>query len=89
MFLTTSIGLSPTLLHSAKKIIVEVNHRHSPRLREMTDIALLPPPPHRLPIPILDPLAKIGVPYVQVDPARIVGIVEHSAPDGVHAVCAR
>jgi propionyl-CoA:succinyl-CoA transferase len=85
VFLTTSIGLSPTLLHSARKVIIEVNHRHSPRLREMTDIALLPPPPHRLPIPILDPLARIGVPYAQVDPARIVGIVEHSAPDGVHA----
>jgi propionyl-CoA:succinyl-CoA transferase len=84
IFLTTSVGLSPTLLHSAKKIIVEVNHRHSPRLREITDIALLPPPPHRLPIPILDPLAKIGVPYVQVEAAKIVGVVEHSAPDGVH-----
>jgi len=84
VFLTTSVGLSPTLLHSAKKIILEVNHRHSPRLREMTDIALLPPPPHRLPIPILDPLAKIGVPYAQVDPTKIVGIVEHSAADGVH-----
>ena len=84
VFLTTSVGLSPTLLHSAKRIIIEVNGRHSPRLREMTDIALLPPPPHRLPIPILDPLGKIGVPFVQVDPARIVGIVEHSAPDGVH-----
>ena len=85
VFLTTSIGLSPTLLHSAKRIIVELNHRHSPRLREMTDIALLPPPPHRLPIPILDPLSKIGVPYVQVDPAKIIGIVEHSAADGVPA----
>ena len=70
VFLTTSVGLSPTLLHSAKKIIIELNRRHSSRLREMTDIALLPPPPHRLPIPILDPLAKIGVPYVQVDRAR-------------------
>ena len=58
VFLTTSVGLSPTLLHAAKKIVIEVNHRHSPRLREMMDIALLPPPPHRLPIPILDPLAK-------------------------------
>ena len=84
VFLTTSVGLSPTLLHSAKQIIIELNHRHSPRLREMTDIALLPPPPHRLPIPILEPLAKIGVPFVQVDPSRIIGIVEHSAPDGVH-----
>lgn len=49
----------------------------------MADIALLPPPPHRLPIPILEPLSKIGVPYAQVDPARVVGIVEHSEPDGV------
>jgi acetyl-CoA hydrolase len=84
VFLTTSVGLTPTLLHAARKIIIELNHRHSPRLREMTDIALLPPPPHRLPIPILDPLAKIGVPYVQVEPSKIVGIVEHSAPDGVN-----
>jgi acetyl-CoA hydrolase len=83
VFLSTSIGTSPTMLHWAKKIIIEVNHRHSSRLREMTDIALLPPPPHRLPIPILDPLAKIGVPYVQVDPRKVVGLVEHEAEDGV------
>lgn len=83
VFLTTSIGTSPTILHWAKKIIIEVNRRHSPRLREMIDIALLPPPPHRLPIPILDPLAKIGVPYVQIEPRKVIGIVEHEAPDGV------
>lgn len=83
VYLTTSIGLSPTLLHTAERVIVEINRRHSPRLREMADIALLPPPPHRLPIPILEPLSKIGVPYAQVDPARVVGIVEHSEPDGV------
>ena len=84
VFLTTSIGVTPTLLHCAKQIIIEINHRHSPRLREMTDIAFLPPPPHRLPIPILEPLGKIGVPYVQVEASKIRGIVEHSAPDGVH-----
>jgi acyl-CoA hydrolase len=83
VYLSTSIGTSPTLLHWAKRIVIEVNRRHSPRLREMTDIALLPPPPHRLPIPILDPLAKIGVPHVQIDPRKVIGIVEHEAPDGV------
>ncbi len=83
VYLSTSIGTSPTILHRAKKILIEVNRRHSPRLREMTDIALLPPPPHRLPIPILDPLAKIGVPYVQIDPRKVIGIIEHEAPDGV------
>jgi acetyl-CoA hydrolase len=83
VYLSTSVGSSPTLLHRAKRIVLEVNRRHSPRLREMTDIALLPPPPHRLPIPILDPLAKIGVPYVQIDPQKVIGIVEHEAPDDV------
>ena len=84
VYLTTSIGLSPTLLHCARRIVVEINRRHSPRLREMIDIAELPAPPHRLPIPILEPLARIGEPFVQVDPKKVVGIIEHHAPDGVH-----
>jgi acetyl-CoA hydrolase len=88
VYLSTSVGTSPTLLHWAKKVVIEVNRRHSPRLREMTDIALLPPPPHRLPIPILDPLAKIGVPYVQIDPRKIIGIVEHESPDEVASFAA-
>jgi acetyl-CoA hydrolase len=83
VYLPTSIGLSPTLLHVADRVIIEINRHHSPRLRELADIAILPPPPHRLPIPILEPLSKIGVPYAQVDPARVIGVVEHSEPDGV------
>jgi acetyl-CoA hydrolase len=83
VYLTSSIGLSPTILHIADKVIIEINRHHSTRLREMADIALLPPPPHRLPIPILEPLSKIGVPFAQVDPARVIGIVEHDEPDGV------
>ena len=81
IFLTTSIGLSPTLLRCARRILLEVNRRHSPRLREMTDIVVVPPPPHRRPIAINDALEKIGAPYVQVDPAAIVGIIETDAPD--------
>ncbi len=83
LHLTTSIGLSPTLLRCARRVIVEVNRRHSPRLREMADIVVLPPPPNRAPIGINDCLEKIGAPYVQVDPASIVGVVEHEAPDTV------
>lgn len=83
IYLTTSIGLTPTLLTSARRIVVEINRRHSPRLAEMADIVVLPPPPHRLPIGINDPLEKIGEPYVQVDPSRIVGVLEHAMPDNV------
>jgi succinate CoA transferase len=85
LHLTTSIGLSPTLLRCARRIVVEINRRHSPRLREMADIVVLPPPPRRVPIGINDCLEKIGAPYVQVDPSAIVGVVEHEAPDTVGA----
>jgi succinate CoA transferase len=81
VYLTTSIGASPTFLRSADKIIIEVNRHHSPRLREMADIRIMPPPPRRYPIHIFEPMMRIGWPYALVDPERIVGIVETDQPD--------
>ena len=49
----------------------------------MSDIVLLPPPPHREPIQIHDAMTRVGFPYVAVDPRKVVGIVEHSEPDDV------
>ncbi|MFP4623523.1 MAG: succinate CoA transferase [Gemmatimonadota bacterium] len=83
IYLSTSLGATPTFLRNAKRIVVEINHHHSKRLWEMHDIALLPPPPYRSPIPIFHPLSKMGVPYMAVDPDKIVGVVETDAPDGV------
>ncbi|NBB83423.1 MAG: biotin--[acetyl-CoA-carboxylase] ligase [Alphaproteobacteria bacterium] len=85
IYLSTSIGGSPTFLKHAQKIIVEVNRHHSMRLPEMHDVFILPPPPDRRPIPIYDPLTKIGQPYVRVDPDKIVAVVENDADDGVSA----
>lgn len=83
VYLSTSIGASPTYLKYAKKVVVELNRRQSPRLAEMADIIVMPPPPHRNPIPIMDPLTRIGCPYAVVDPAKVMGIVENDAPDTV------
>jgi acetyl-CoA hydrolase len=83
VYLSTSVGASPTFLHEAEKIIIEINRFHSPRVSEMSDIVLLPPPPHREPIPIHDAMTRVGFPYVAVDPRKVVGIVEHSEPDDV------
>jgi acetyl-CoA hydrolase len=77
------VGASPTYLRHAEKIIVEVNQWPSKRLWEMHDIDLLHTPPFRSPIPIHHPLSKMGVPYMTVDPKRIVGVVETNASDGV------
>jgi propionyl-CoA:succinyl-CoA transferase len=85
VYLTTSVGTSPTFLRHADRVIIELNRRPSPRLWEMHDIAILPPPPHRNPIPIHHPMGRMGVPYASVEPGRIIGIVETDALDGIGA----
>ncbi len=82
VYLTTGIGNSPTFLHKADKVIIELNAYHSPRLRELADIIVLPPPPNRHPIQIHDPLDRIGRRYAEVDPTKVVGIVHTNEPDG-------
>ena len=83
VYLTTSIGASPTYLKYADKVIIEINSRQSPRLREMADIFVMPPPPRRTPIHIFDPLTRIGWPYAVVDPKKVIGIVANDEPDRV------
>jgi len=83
VFLTASIGASPTYLKYAKKVVIEINRYQSPRLREMDDIVVMPPPRQRNPIPIFGPLTRIGVPYAVVDPKKVIGVVENDEPDDV------
>jgi len=82
VYLTTGIGNTPTFLRFADRVIIELNAYHSTRLREMSDIIVPPPPPDRSPIPINDPLDKIGRPYAEVDPAKVVGVVHTDEADG-------
>jgi propionyl-CoA:succinyl-CoA transferase len=64
IYLSTSIGAAPTFLQCAKRIIIERNNYHAVRLHEMADVRIMPPPPHRSPIPIYHPMDKIGLPYM-------------------------
>ncbi|MFP4143935.1 MAG: acetyl-CoA hydrolase/transferase family protein [Phycisphaeraceae bacterium] len=83
IYLSTSIGATPSYLRHADKVIVEINHHHSQRLWEMQDISILPTPPYRSPIPIHHPMTKMGAPFAAVDPDKIVAVVDNDAPDGV------
>jgi propionyl-CoA:succinyl-CoA transferase len=83
VYLTTSIGASPSYLRYADKVIIELNRHHSVRLREMADIQVLLRPPHRNAIPIFHPLTKSGWPYAVVDPKKIIAVVENEEPDHV------
>ncbi|TIC88738.1 acetyl-CoA hydrolase/transferase family protein [Nocardioides sp. GY 10113] len=78
----TSVGNNKTWLEVADRVILEVN-RWLPRdLEGFHDVyygtAL---PPHRSPIQLTHPLQRIGDPYLRVDPAKVIAVVETDAPD--------
>lgn len=83
ILLTTSVGASPTFLSQAKRVLVEVNHRHPKQLLGFHDIYEPSSPPHRRPIPICNADDRIGTQRVWVDPKKIVGIVHSNLPDEV------
>jgi propionyl-CoA:succinyl-CoA transferase len=81
VYLTSSIGASPTFLQVAKKVILEVNRHHPRRISEMADIVIPKPPPHRAAIDLDHPLQRIGKTYARVDPEKVVGVVQTNLPD--------
>jgi succinate CoA transferase len=81
VYLTSSIGASPTFLQVAKKVILEVNRHHPRRISAMADIVIPRPPPHRAAIDLDHPLQRIGKTYARVDPEKVVGVVETDQPD--------
>lgn len=81
VYLTTSVGASPTFLHAAEKVILEVNRQQSRAISEMADIIIPKPPPFRPAMDIDHPLQRIGKTYVRIDPEKIVGVVETEQRD--------
>lgn len=83
IYLTSAVGISPTVANLADKIIIELNHNHPRELRGFHDIFEPLDPPHRLPLTLMTPSDRMGVPYIKVDPKKIVGIVETWRDDEV------
>ena len=79
---SSSVGNNKTWLDLADRVILEVNCWQPIEMEGMHDIyygtAL---PPHRTPIKICHPADRIGVPYLQCDPEKIVAVVPTNAPD--------
>lgn len=73
---TCGVGITPTICRLADKIIVELNHKHPKAIRGMHDIYEPLDPPYRREIPVYSPSDRIGLPYVKIDPSKIVGVVE-------------
>ena len=78
---STSVGNNPTWLELADRVILEVNAGLNAKLEGMHDIYSVALPPNRQPIPITKPSDRIGEPYLRVDPAKVVAVVETDCPD--------
>ena len=85
---TSGVGILPTICRMADRIIVELNCRHPKEIRRMHDIYEPADPPYRREIPIYKPSDRIGLPYIQVDPKKIVGVVETNWPDEARSFAA-
>ena len=82
VYLTAAGGIAPTAARLAQKgIILELNAFHSPKSIGIHDVYEPKDPPQREPIAIVHPSDRIGTPYLQLDPAKIVGVVECNIPD--------
>ncbi len=79
---SSSVGNNKTWLDQADKVILEVNSWQPAAFEGMHDIYYgTERPPHRKPIPMVHPGDRIGEPYLQVDPAKVVAVVETALPD--------
>lgn len=79
---STSVGNNKTWLDHADRVILEVNHWQPRELEGFHDIyygAALPP--NRRPIELTEPMQRIGEPYLRVDPAKVVAVIETDHPD--------
>ncbi|HQR38760.1 MAG TPA: succinate CoA transferase [Blastocatellia bacterium] len=75
IYLSMSAGITPTYIHHAREVFIELNEFHPRELKGYHDIFVPDPPPHGRPIHIVSVDDRVGVPYVACDPDKIRGIV--------------
>ena len=73
-------GIIPEIADIADKVIIEVNTK-LPSFYGWHDIVPELCPPFRTPFLISRADDRIGQPYVKIDPAKVVAIVESTRPD--------
>lgn len=85
IYLTTGIGVSPTICHEARKgVFVEINEKYYQKANGLHDIYELERYPLRRPIPICRPTDRVGKPYIEVPAEKIKGRIYMSADDSSH-----
>lgn len=84
VILTTSVGITPTLVEHSRRLIIELNHAHNAgKLYNMHDLFEIPDPSLREPIPIYKVWDRVGSKVLKVDPEKVLGVVETNRLDHV------
>lgn len=83
---TTSVGNSASFAILAEKIIVEINLSQSVILEGLHDIFIPARRPTRMPIPVVTPDSRVGLPYIPVPPEKIAAIVVTEKEDSFSTV---
>jgi succinate CoA transferase len=73
--LTSGVGAAPTFARCGGKILLELNRRHPAALLGLHDIYELGEAPFRHEIPLYAASDRIGSPWLELDPAKIEGVV--------------
>ena len=77
LFPSTAVGNNKTWLEIADKVIQEVNTKPPAKMEGMHDIYYgTAIPPRRMPINMTQADERIGQPYLKVDPAKVIAVVE-------------
>jgi succinate CoA transferase len=75
MIPTMSVGNTPTYVREAEKIIIEMTNVQPEELEGIHDIFIPEDPPYRMPIPIYRTGDRIGKPFIEMDPNKVVAIL--------------
>jgi acetyl-CoA hydrolase/succinyl-CoA:acetate CoA-transferase len=81
---TLSVGNTPSYVQKADKIIIEMSGEDPPSLEGIHDIYIPEDPPYRMPIPIYRTSDRVGKPFIDLDPSRVVGVVFSKSSEGYH-----
>jgi succinate CoA transferase len=85
--LTTSVGASPTYLHKAERVLIELNQRQPAALMGFHDIFEPEDPPTRRELPIYHVRDRVGSPIVVIPPSKIAGVVLTDLNDECGVFC--
>lgn len=83
---STSVGNSASFAEMADQIIIELNIGQPLELEGVHDIYIPENRPNRKPIPLTQPSDRIGLPYITIDPGKIVAIVITNKHDHAHEI---